>query len=122
MSVHTELAHPSNLTEKQNSFTVPAPVDIYENKDEILMIADFPGVATEDLNIRLDGAELHILGSPSATYEDAPPLTFSRTFRVPNTVDPSSVTAELSHGVLRVHLTKAEAAKPRRITVHSSTE
>jgi len=108
--------------EQRHVATVTPPVDIYENQDEILLVADFPGVSKEDLSIRLDRAELVIEGIQATTGDDAPNrvLAFARTFRMPNTVDPNGVSAELTQGVLRVHLAKSEAAKPKRIEVRSA--
>ena len=102
--------------------TVTPPVDIYENQDEILVVADFPGVPKQALSVRLDRSELVIEGMQAGPEGPTPTraLAFSRVFRVPNTVDPDGVSAELAHGVLRVHLAKSEAAKPKRIEVRSS--
>jgi HSP20 family protein len=85
-------------------------------------MADFPGVATEALAVRMDASELTIEGTQAVPEGGIPfrPLHFSRTFRVPNTVDPTRVSAELSQGVLCVRLVKSEAAKPRRIEVRAS--
>ena len=101
---------------------VTPPVDIYENRDEILVVADFPGVPKDSLSVRLDRSELLIEGTQVGSEEQTQPrlLAFSRAFRVPNTVDPDGVSADLSHGVLQVHLAKSEAAKPKRIEVRSS--
>jgi HSP20 family protein len=108
--------------EEAQVVTITPPVDIYENPDEILVVADFPGVPKQALSVRLDRSELIIEGTRAAP--DGPAETravaFSRAFRVPNTVDPNGVSAELSQGVLRVHLAKSEAAKPKRIEVHGS--
>jgi HSP20 family molecular chaperone IbpA len=102
--------------------TVMPPVDIYENQDEILLVADFPGVPKESLSVRLDRSELLIEGTQALPQEQPhiQPLAFSRAFRVPNTVDPNRISAELKHGVLQVRLAKSEAAKPRRIEVRST--
>lgn len=120
----SDLAHrPSaSLTQGGDAVAVSPPVDIYENSEEILVVADFPGVPTEALSVRLDGSELVIEGTQSAPTGGMAfqPLTFSRVFRVPNTVDPNGISADLSQGVLRVHLTKSEAAKPKRIEVKGS--
>lgn len=108
--------------EESQVVTVTPRVDVYENQDEILLVADFPGVPKESLWVGLDGPDLVIEGT-QASHEGQPqvrPLAFSRTFRVPNTVDPNGVSAELAEGVLRVHLPKAEAAKPKRIKVRSA--
>lgn len=108
--------------EPANVMTMTPPVDIYENQDEILLVADFPGVPTDALSIRLDRSELVIEGAQRPSDDEAPGqvLAFARTFRVPNTVDPNGVRAELSQGVLRLHLAKSEAAKPKRIQVRGS--
>lgn len=108
--------------EDPHVMTVTPRVDIYENQDEILLVADFPGVSKDSLWVGLEGSQLVIEASQPA-HEGQPhvrPLAFSRTFRVPNTVDPDGVSAELAEGVLRVHLTKSEAAKPKRIEVRSA--
>jgi len=114
----------SGLTEKGDDHALMAspPVDIYENVDEILVVADFPGVPTESLTVRLDGSELLIEGLQATPEEGMAvrPLRFSRAFRIPNSVDANGVRAQLSQGVLRVHLSKSEAAKPRRIEVKAS--
>lgn len=102
--------------------SITPPVDIYESSDEILVVADFPGVPKDALSVRLERSELLIEGTqaaPEGQYQ-LPIVAFSRAFRVPNTVDPHGVSAELSQGVLRVHLAKSESAKPKRIEVRSS--
>jgi len=108
--------------EEAQVVTVTPPVDIYESQDEILVVADFPGVPKDALSVRLDHSELLIEGTQAAPEGQAETraLVFSRVFRVPNTVDPNGVSAELSQGVLRVHLAKSEAAKPKRIEVRGS--
>jgi len=108
--------------EESQVVTLTPRVDIYENQDEILLVADFPGVPKGSLWVGLDGSELVIEGAQLA-HEGQPqvrPFAFSRTFRVPNTVDPNGVSAELAQGVLRVHLAKSEAAKPKRIEIRSA--
>jgi len=95
------------------------PVDVFENQDEILVYADFPGVSKDDLTVRLDDSELLIEGSQANAPTDSSwqPVDFYRTFRVPNSVDPNGVSAELKNGVLSVRLRKREEAKPRQIDI-----
>jgi len=100
--------------------TVVPPVDIFENEDEILVVADFPGVEPDQVDVRLEGGQIDIEGRQSQPNEQAQSLTpvmFARSFRVPDSVNPEGVSAELKAGVLRLHLKKSEAAKPRRIKV-----
>jgi len=103
--------------------TAAAPTDIYENEDEILIVCDFPSVGPADMDIRLEKGRLDIEGRQNPPKEQAsplPPLLFARSFRVPSTIDPSGVSAELNSGVLRVTLKKSESAKPRQIKVTSA--
>jgi HSP20 family molecular chaperone IbpA len=97
--------------------TAPA-VDVFENEDEMLLLVDVPGVEQDGLSIQLDGGQLDVEArQPNESLEDLEPVVFGRTFTVPNSIDPASVSAELNAGVLRIHLPKSEAAKPRRIAV-----
>lgn len=98
-------------------------VDIYENDNEILLIADVPSVNKEQLQINLDKEELTIAGTVG---DEFPGTLLSREFRgvdyrrkfiVPASIDPSKITADLKNGVLCLHLPKAEELKPRQITV-----
>jgi HSP20 family molecular chaperone IbpA len=99
------------------------PFDIYENKDELLLIADLPGVMTDNLTIHLDKNELIIEGLRTPTTHDHPLVDesmvcdYRRTFVVPPGIDEKKIAAETKHGVLRLHLPKSEAVKPKRIEV-----
>ena len=119
----TQHTSPAHITEpaKADTVTVSPAVDIYENPDEILLVADFAGVSKEQVGIHLDGTELVIEGTQPAPPKGAPyrALSYHRAFKVPRTIDAGQVSAELSGGVLRVHLAKSAAAKPRRIEIQS---
>jgi HSP20 family protein len=98
---------------------VAPPVDVYENADELLLLADLPGVALEDLTLNLDKTRLELEARQRTSGEVAPKL-FQRTFRIPDTLDPNRVEAELRAGVLHLHLKKSEASRPRRINISAS--
>jgi len=104
---------------------VVAPrVDIFENDNELLLVADVPGVSKESLKVHLDHEELTIEGQ---VQEDAAggavlgreyrPLDYRRSFVVPSGIDGSEISAELNNGVLKLHLPKAAELKPREIQV-----
>ncbi|WP_321494714.1 Hsp20/alpha crystallin family protein [uncultured Desulfobacter sp.] len=101
-------------------------VDIYENEDEILLHADMPGVVKDDISIDIDNGKLSISGvrklgvKGSATYEEFSDVEYVRNFSVPQTIDVERVEAELKNGVLRLHLPKSEAAKPRQIEIKTT--
>jgi HSP20 family protein len=104
---------------------VAPPVDVYENADEILLVADLPGVLSESLKLDLDNGELLLEAVRTGTgdgrmmeaeYGDC---TFQRRFALPAGIDSAKVSADLKNGVLELHLPKAEALKPRRIEVRA---
>jgi HSP20 family protein len=102
---------------------VAPPVDIYENRDEILVLAEVPGARTDGITVRLEKNELYL----HAQREDAGAgpgkawgADYSRTFIVPRGIDAEKITAEMTAGVLRIRLPKNESLKPRRIEVRAS--
>lgn len=106
---------------------VVAPaVDIYENRDEILVVADVPGAQSDRVTIRLEKNELYL----HARRADEKPgklqlgrqgfADYSRTFIVPTGIDGGKITAEMNAGVLQIHLPKSESLKPRQIQVRAS--
>jgi HSP20 family protein len=100
---------------------VAPPVDIYENTDEILVVADVPGARPESITVKVEKGELYLYarrddaGAPKGTPSVA--LDYARTFLVPRGIDAEKISAEMNAGVLRIHLPKSEALKPRRIEV-----
>lgn len=103
---------------------VPA-VDIYEKEDAILVRCDMPGVAQDQIDIRLDNEELTITGTQSAATPEGMDLlvgeydtgVFQRKFTIPQQVDRDRIRARLHNGVLDIELPKAEQAKPRKIEI-----
>lgn len=100
-------------------------VDIYENADELLLVADLPGVAGGDLNVHFENGQLAIEARRSDASDGTllaaewKPLDFRRSFAVPQGIDAERISAELTNGVLRVHLPKAESLKPRQIQIRT---
>ncbi|HKL20366.1 MAG TPA: Hsp20/alpha crystallin family protein [Tichowtungia sp.] len=99
--------------------------DIYEKEDAILVRCDMPGVAQDQIDIRLDNTELEITGTQSAGKPDGVDLlageyetgVFRRKFSIPQVIDRDGIKARLNNGVLDIALPKAEQAKPRKIEV-----
>jgi HSP20 family molecular chaperone IbpA len=112
------------MVEKSRPIPTVAPVvDIYENDDEILLHADMPGVEKDNITVNVDNGTLTITGvreletKGAASWEEFGDVEYRRTFSVPQTIDVEKVNAELKDGVLRLHLPKSEAAKPRQIEI-----
>ena len=103
------------------------PVDVYQNGDEELVLkAELPDVAREDIDITVENGTLTLKGqkkfSNDAKEEQFHRIerrygTFTRSFSLPRTVDPNRVAAEYKIGVLTVKLPLREDAKPRQIKV-----
>jgi len=109
-------------TRNQDRYVAP-PVDIYETRDGLVVLADLPGVAKEALDVRVDNNILTIRGqarhaAPSdVTYREYELVNFFRQFELNEKVDQQRITADLKCGVLTLNLPKAEEAKPRQIEV-----
>lgn len=125
MNENTELVNnKEGMLEKPQELPRIAPVvDIYENEDEILLYADMPGVQKEHVTINVDNGKLEICGSRSlqtkgnGAWKEFGDVEYRRVFSVPQSIDVEKVNAELKDGVLKLHLPKSEAAKPRTIKI-----
>ncbi|QDS91765.1 Spore protein SP21 [Roseimaritima multifibrata] len=98
--------------------------DITENENELTLYGDLPGVQQDELDIRYENEQLHISGKVAARNQELQVLhqeygigDFQRTFTIGESIEADAINAEVHNGVLIVHLPKAEAAKPKRITV-----
>jgi HSP20 family molecular chaperone IbpA len=105
---------------------VAPPVDVLENADEVLVIADVPGVTDENIDLKVENDTLTLEAKRTNARDQHPALArefdeldFSATFRIPAGIDAAAVSAESKNGTLTVRLPKAAAAKPRKITVRS---
>jgi HSP20 family protein len=95
---------------------VALPVDIYEGTDELLLLADLPGVEPDGLSVSFEAPELRIEGRRGSGDTAS---VYSRTFRVSEQLDPAGISAELNAGVLKLRLAKAAHTKPRKIEVRA---
>jgi HSP20 family molecular chaperone IbpA len=124
-SLQAETAARREETRAQERYITP-PVDIYETKDGLTVIADLPGVEPPALAVgvvdgvlTLHGKASHIApGTPIAREYEL--LNFYRQFELPEAVDADRISAQLKHGILALQLPKKEKAKPRQIEVHVS--
>lgn len=108
--------------------TATYPVDVREDNDHFYVDAELPGFTKDQIDVSLENGVLTI----TAERKDEPQegkdkaqthlrerrfTRISRSFSLPNTVDPNKVDAKLKDGVLHLTITKREEVKPRRITV-----
>jgi HSP20 family protein len=112
---------------EESALTTWAPaVDIYETPNELVVKADLPDVNEKDIDVRVENNLLTIRGErkfeKSVSEENYLRVertygAFSRSFSLPNTVNPEAIGAEYRNGVLTVTLPKREESKPRQVKV-----
>ena len=114
------------------------PVDVRESDTEVVVEAELPGIAREDIAVRYHDGRLILEGQREDVREAGPEAgpeagaangaaawlrrermagRFHRSFDLPESVDSSAIRAETKDGVLRVVLPKLEKAQPRQIEV-----
>jgi len=121
----TGRAGPQTTPAAQQPALTPA-VDIFENDVGITLLADMPGVSRERLGVRVDGDNLVIEGSAEVSVPEKLDILhsemrhpyFRRSFTLSRELDTTRIDASLKDGVLRLHIPKAEEARPRRIEIN----
>lgn len=100
--------------------------DVIESKDEIVIKAELPGIDEKDVEVTIENGILTIKGERRAEQEteekgfrqvERSYGSFLRAFALPPNVEPETISATFTKGLLEVHLPKKEDAKPRSIKV-----
>lgn len=104
---------------------IPA-VDVYEDKDDVVVKAEIPGLSKEDVHVEVTDSTLTIKGEKKReeTIKDDEYHccersfgSFTRSVDLPCEVKVEQVKASVKNGVLEVRMPKTEEAKKRAITV-----
>lgn len=99
--------------------------DVLERPDGLVLALDLPGVKSDGVEIHFERGELAVKAERAARGGEGRPLlrefggagTYYRAFLISQEVAADKISAELKDGVLSIHLPRAEAAQPRRITL-----
>lgn len=121
-----EVSAPAEQTKPGPVYT--PDVDIFESETGITLLADMPGVKSDNLNIDLRENVLTLSGDVEAYIgetEQAIDLEYGlgryyRQFNLSEVIDQSRIEADLRDGVLRLSLPKVEKATPRKIEVRTA--
>jgi len=103
-------------------------VDIYETDEELVLVADMPGVKSADLDVTLEKNVLTIsgrtgpvdVGERSLVQAEYEPGDYYRAFTVSEEIDQKKIEASLKEGVLTVQLPKVKKARPKRIPISAN--
>ncbi|UCD99005.1 MAG: Hsp20/alpha crystallin family protein [Chloroflexota bacterium] len=111
----------------RTSPTYPS-LNIWENQEGQLISAEMPGVKIEDIDISVEGDTLTISGVRQANEipegaryhrRERGSGEFRRSLRLPFLIDSNQVKASFNDGILTLQVPRAEADKPRKITIKS---
>ena len=104
-------------------------IDIHESQDYIIVRADLPGVAKEDIDVAVNGDTLTIKGEKKQEKEEKDKEyirserfygSFAKSVTLPCEIDTTKVDAQYKDGVLKLMLPKREEAKPKQIQIKVS--
>jgi HSP20 family protein len=105
------------------------PVDIFEKDNNLVIRAELPGVDKKDIDVRIENGVLTLHGErkreTTIDEENAYRMeriygTFTRSFSLPTTVDPTKINALFKDGILELTVPKLETAKPKRIEIRAA--
>ncbi|HEB78276.1 MAG TPA: Hsp20/alpha crystallin family protein [Methylothermaceae bacterium] len=105
--------------------TLIPPVDVFEDENGLNLYADLPGVAPDQLDVRVDQNTLTIEGKAviptpegmEALYAEVRSPHYRRSFTLSSELEAEKIEAKLKDGVLHLYIPKRESARPRKIQV-----
>lgn len=125
-SANTAENNSDSVAEVEEELTSPL-VDIIENDNEFVILADMPGADAETLEVKYSDGELTIAADAVEMFsgEDEveytccqfDPGSYFRNFRIGESINSDAITADYADGVLTVVLPKREEIQPRKIDV-----
>ncbi|MCT8997579.1 Hsp20/alpha crystallin family protein [Chelativorans intermedius] len=103
-------------------------IDIFETADHVVLVADMPGVAPQDVDVTLERRVLTIRGRvPEESHEGYRKVyaeygqgDFERSFTLSEEIDREHIEATHKNGVLTLKMPKAETAKTHKIGVKAA--
>jgi HSP20 family protein len=101
------------------------PINVFRQGDDIVVIAEVPGIRKSDLQIQVKANTIRISGSKSVQYGDNAAVhrrerlagRFDRAVTLPVEIDADRVKAECREGILALYLPRAERDKAKSITI-----
>jgi len=122
---------PEGREESLTTTTFAPPVDVYEDEHNVTLKIEVPGIEEKDIDVRIENNTLTVHGERKFEKEEKEENyrrverqygSFTRSFTLPNTVDPDQVHATYDKGVLKISMAKKAEAKPKQIKVNVGSE
>ena len=115
----------ANRKQLEGEHYITPAVDIYETKDDVVLLVDLPGVSKDKLSLSITKDELSIKGEvekgiskdEEVLYGEMTYADYYRAFTLSDAIDREKVSATLENGVLELTLPKVERVKPREIPI-----
>ena len=112
-------------TALENERSVYPLVDVYETEDGFVLSANMPGVAKDDVHLKLEDGLLTIFGKINFSeivqrkyiFSESLFANYLRSFKLSDSIDGSKIEANFENGQLVVTLPKKDSAKPRDINI-----
>lgn len=101
------------------------PVDVYETGQEIVIIADMPGVPKEQTEVNVVDNQLTVVGHFQRDWKgtrlirECPTNDYYRTFKLSDSIDIENIQAEVSDGVLKLSLPKKPSKQKQKISIET---
>lgn len=105
----------------------PPTVDIYDKDDKIVIEAEMPGFDKKDIHVDVKGRHLTLAGERKRDEEVKEKKSyrreryygkFERSFNLPFEIDPDTITANYTKGVLALEIPKPQEQKTKQITIN----
>ena len=118
-------------TEPEREFRFAPTFDVKETKEGYIFKADLPGIAEKDVEVTLSGNRLTVSGKREEEKKEKGDVyytwersygAFTRSFTLPEDIDPAHVEAELKGGVLTIVAAKSVEHRPQKIPVKGTIE
>ena len=121
------MTNPEKAERTRNHRVFSPRTDIYETENEIVLVADMPGVDDQSIDITLEKNVLTIDGTVpevkvenyNQVYSEYGVGDYVRSFVMPEQIDHDHIKATVQNGVLRLYLPKSTQARTHKITVKS---
>ena len=100
-------------------------VNVFRQGDDFVVVAELPGIDKNELNVQIQQKQLRLAGTKSIDFEEGVSVhrrerlggNFDRTITFPVAVDAENAKAEYSDGILKLHIPRSPAEKPRTIAI-----